>query len=284
MPAPIVPPSASDVGAIMFPRQLQRWLDTNRTTRLERTNTYVKLPAFTQANNTWNGYSDIVQTFNIESPNNMSFVGIEDELLTNANYVLCVSYQVNGAVTRYMLWDAEGSNLNQQIPLYTGQPLLKNFRFEIWNTSQGRCSQASDITFYTSVLGKFDYRYASNSALVAADSPCTTFNDTTGSNSGDKIFIISYPSGSNTKIPYNFTIGTSYSFNASAANGGDVFLTNAAGNVIATNFGSWTATSDSYYVANVVGTTTIEFNLTAATRFYFTVPLTFPANSVSANN
>jgi len=75
-----------------------------------------------------------------------------------------------------MLWSAQGANLNQNIPLYTGQSIKKNFRFEIWNTSQGVCSQATGISFYTSVLGKMDYRYASDAVLKAPDAETTVFS------------------------------------------------------------------------------------------------------------
>jgi hypothetical protein len=75
-----------------------------------------------------------------------------------------------------MLWSAQGANLNQNIPLYTGQSIKKNFRFEIWNTSQGVCSQATGISFYTSVLGKMDYRYASDAVLKACDVETTNLS------------------------------------------------------------------------------------------------------------
>lgn len=174
MSAPIIPPPISDTGANVYPRTLQRWLDVNRATKLDRTSTYINIPAFTQGANTWNGYSDIVIAFNVESPNNLSFSSYIAP--TSPNFALCVSYRVGGTVTRYMLWDATGSNLNQTIPQYTGQLILKNFRFEVWNTSQGAASMGSSFQLYTSVLGKMDYRWASDSSLVSTDSPCVVFS------------------------------------------------------------------------------------------------------------
>jgi len=176
MPTPIIPPPLTDTGAWVSPRQLQRWLDVNRVTKLDRTSTFITLPAFTQAANTWNGYSDIVMSFNCESPNNFSFSGILSLIPTNPNYVLCVSYRTGTTIVRYMLWDATGSNMNQAIPLYVGQLIKKNFRFEVWNTSQGIASQSTAIQIYTSVLGKQDYRYAVDASLVNTDTPNITFS------------------------------------------------------------------------------------------------------------
>lgn len=146
----------------------------NPVTKLTRFSTYITLPAFT-ISNTWNGYSDIVASFNCESPNNFSLTGIAMDVPSSVNYVLCISYQTNGKVTRYLLWSAQGAVMNQTIPLYVGQPILKNFRFEIWNTSQGATSQVTPINFYTSVLGKQDYRYASDGVLVGVDKENTSF-------------------------------------------------------------------------------------------------------------
>jgi len=173
---PLSPPPVADIGAWTWPRMLQKWLDVNPVTKLTRTSTYITLPAFVQGSNTWNGYSDIVESFNFEGPNNMSLTGITGNIPTNPNYTLCVSYQVNGVVTRYLIWLANGSNMNQDLVQYTNQPLLKNFRLEVWNTNQGVASQSGSINFYTSVLGLYDYRWATDSVLVAPDAPCINFN------------------------------------------------------------------------------------------------------------
>lgn len=176
MPSPIIPPPLTDTGALTNPRQLQRWLDINRITKLDKTGTYITLPSFIQSANTWNGYSDIVLSFNCESPNNFSFSGVlTSSIPFNPNYVLCVSYRIGGVVTRYILWNAIGSNMNQTIPVYTGQLIKKNFRFEIWNTSQGIASQAASINYFTSVLNSKDYRYGVDTNLVSTDSPCILF-------------------------------------------------------------------------------------------------------------
>ena len=176
MPQPLVPPPVGDTGALTYPRTLLRWLDVNPVSRLTRTNTFITLPAFTQGGSTWNGYSDIVASFNCESPNNFSIVGLTGDVPASPSYVLCVSYRIGGTVTRYLLWNAVGSNMNQTIPLYTGQPIKKNFRFEVWNTSQGAAGQATAIQFYTSVLSGQDYRYAVDSTLKVVDAENDSFS------------------------------------------------------------------------------------------------------------
>lgn len=159
------PPYAA--GSIVTPRQLNRWMDINpQNGALQRVSTTVTLPAFSVANS-WNGYSNIVASFNFEAPNNISLTNYA--IPENPNYVLCVSCRVGTIVTRYLLWDATGSNLNQTITPYTGQPLLKNFRFEVWNTSQGGVSNNSSIVFTTSKKGTIDYRYGNDVALVNGD-------------------------------------------------------------------------------------------------------------------
>ena len=175
MPFPLTPPPSNDYGALTWPRQLQRWLDDNPAGPLTRISTFIQLPIFNQGASTWNGYSDIVVSFNFEGPNNFSLKTIVPQV---TNYALCISYQVKGVVTRYLIWDAIGSNLPGTQILYTGQPIKKNFRLEIWNTSQGIASEANGYTFYTSKLGGIDYRWGNDTILVSSDiPPCTNFKD-----------------------------------------------------------------------------------------------------------
>ena len=176
MPDNTYPPFGGNAGAFTVPRQLNRWLDVNpQGGALRRCQTTITLPAFTAADE-WNGYSDIVTSFNFEAPNNFSLT-YPFSVPTSPNYVLCVSYRVGTVVARYLLWDATGSNLNQDITPYTGQPLPKNIRLEVWNTSHGASSQATDIVFMTSKLQNVDYRYGSDAALVGNDGQITAFED-----------------------------------------------------------------------------------------------------------
>lgn len=175
MPAPIVPPPANDVGALPFPRRLQRWLDVWPVTKLDRIQTYITLPAF-NINVNWQGYSDIVGAFNVEGPNNFSFAYLSNIPL-NPNYMLCVMWKDSSNKTyRYAMWRNVGEVVFFDIPLYTGQKIGKNFRFEIWSTNTATVSQTTSINFYTSVLGGFDYRWSGNVSLVTPDALVTNFN------------------------------------------------------------------------------------------------------------
>ncbi len=173
MPEQQHPPYAS--GSLTIPRTLLRWLDINfQNGPLYRTSTFVVLPAFTSTNGTWNGYSDIVAAFNFEGPNNFSLTGIT--VPPTINFTLCISYVLAGKVYRYMIWEAAGTTISQSIPMYTGQKILKNFRFEVWNTTSGNPTLSSPITFYTSVKGQVDYRYGVDTALVNTDGLVSAFS------------------------------------------------------------------------------------------------------------
>ena len=179
MPEQTYPPYVS--GALTVPRQLNRWLDINpQNGFLSRTSTVITLPVFT-TENSWNGYSNIVSSFNIESPNAISLKPFTAP--SDPNYVLCVSYRIGNVVTRYMIWDATGSVMSQTIPFYVGQPLKKNFRFEVWNTSQGAVSQATEFKFYTSKLGSIDYRFGADYALATDGGQITAFTVSTSASS-----------------------------------------------------------------------------------------------------
>ena len=133
---PTVPPPLSDTGAWSIPRTLQRWLDVNPITHLTRTQGYITLPAFNVDVN-WLGYSDIVVAFNFEGPNNFSLTGFDIEPVPMPNYLLCVMWRdSNGNVKRYKLWSGVGEVLYFHIPMYSGQKIAKNFRFEVWSISQ----------------------------------------------------------------------------------------------------------------------------------------------------
>jgi hypothetical protein len=172
MPSQTYPPYAA--GSLTIPRTLNRWLDVNaQSGALRRTQTFVTLPVFSQAV-TWRGYSEIVASFNYESPNAFSFVSA-GMLPASPNYVLCVSYRVGGVVTRYALWRGAGETFYFNCPLYDGQPILKNFRFEVWSTNSTPAVQTAALTFFTSVLGEKDYRFGVDNALVGSDAISTSF-------------------------------------------------------------------------------------------------------------
>ena len=171
---PLVPPPVGDIGALTWPRRLQRWLDDNPITRLTRASTFIQLPIFNQGVSTWNGYSDIVASFNFEGPNNISLKNIVPP--TSPNYACCVAYITGTKVTRYLLWDATSSVLPGTITPYIDQPILKNFRLEIWNTGQGAASEVNGVTIYTSKLAGMDYRYVQDGALAVTDGENVSFS------------------------------------------------------------------------------------------------------------
>ena len=188
MPEPLHPPYSA--GSLTIPRTLIRWLDINpQNGQLTRTQSYITLPAFTGNGESWNGYSDIVTSFNFEAPNNFSLL-VGSAIPVNPNYTLCISYRVGNTLTRYIIWEALGTVMPGGVKFYNGQPILKNFRFEIWSTSQGNATQAQPVTFYTSVRGGQDYRYAVDSALVGNDGQVTDFQALVSTQYNTSIFVI----------------------------------------------------------------------------------------------
>lgn len=174
MPDNTYPPYSGNSGAMVVPRQLTRWIDVNpQGGNLRRCETTITLPVFS-IGDSWNGWSDIVATFNFEATNNFSLRLLYDAPLA-PNYVLCISYHIGSTVTRYMLWEADGHTLNY--PLYNGEPIKKNFRLEVWNTSQGATSETSTFSFITSVKQNIDYRFGSDAGLATASGVVTDFDN-----------------------------------------------------------------------------------------------------------
>jgi len=112
MAQPLVPPPANDTGALTYPRQLQRWLDPNPVTKLDRVGTFLTLPSFSVTVN-WLGYSDIVAAFNFEAPNNFSLknVRMNNAAVTppNYKYIAIPTGQTGSGVTISGSGDAIGN-------------------------------------------------------------------------------------------------------------------------------------------------------------------------------
>ncbi len=174
MPYPLTPPPASDYGAFTTPRMLQRWLDVNPIGKLTRTQGFITLPAFSVAV-TWNGYSDIVASFNFEGPNNFTLYGFNVEPTPTPNYCLCISWRTNGVMNRYSLWRGAGEVFYFPVTMYSGQKIGKNFRLEIWSTNSTPAVCVTPIVIYTSVLGGVDYRWGVDFTLVSNDPINTSF-------------------------------------------------------------------------------------------------------------
>lgn len=173
MPEQSHPPYES--GALVIPRQLQRWLDVNpQNGPLRRTEKYISIPSFNIVH-AWNGYSEIVGEYHFEAPNNFSLkIPHDGDVISlGTNYTLCVSYvNSDNSVVRYSLIRGAGDIFYFDLPVYNGQLIKKNFRIEIWNTSQVTCSDTSTTNIYTSVLGSQDYRYGVDSVLKQANPLC----------------------------------------------------------------------------------------------------------------
>lgn len=170
---PLHPPYVPQ--AISQPRQLNRWLDVNaQNGPLGRTQTYITLPAFSQAVS-WRGYSEIAVAFNFEGPNNLSLRSNFTAPLA-PNYVLCIMWEDSLRVThRYALWRGVGEKFYFDCPLYTGQLIKKNFRLEVWSTNSTPAIQTTPINLFTSVLGNEDYRWGTDFKLVSNDTPTTVW-------------------------------------------------------------------------------------------------------------
>ncbi len=133
MPQPVAPPPSDEAGAILNPRQLQRWLDVNPVPVLTRTKSYITLPAFSVTAG-FKGYSEIVAAFNYAASNNFTLKSVT--VPASPNYVACVMWvDSEYNVYRYRLWENVGEVFYFDIPLYTNQKIGKNFRIEIWNVT-----------------------------------------------------------------------------------------------------------------------------------------------------
>lgn len=171
MPEPTYSPPADEAGAIISPRQLNRWIDVNPIAKLTRTRGYFTMPAFS-VTATWRDYSDIVAAFNFTATNNFTLLTVD--VPVSANYFLCIMWHENGTVHRYSLWEDVGEVTYFYIPPYAGQKIAKNFRLEIWSMA-ATASQATAITMLTSVLGVYDYMYADDFVVATQPGIITAF-------------------------------------------------------------------------------------------------------------
>jgi len=176
MPEQSYPPFQSDTGAVIQPRQLNRWIDVSpQGGALKRTMSYLTVPLFS-VSNTWLGYSQIIGAFNIEAPNNFNLKSFEAP--TDPNYMLCISWiNADYTVSRYALWKNVGEVIYFDCPLYDGEVVKKNFRFEIWNTNDTPIEQTTALNFFTSVRGAFDYMWSNDYVLEDSGTIITSFGD-----------------------------------------------------------------------------------------------------------
>lgn len=94
------------------------------------------------------------------------------------NYMLTISWvDGNNNMFRYAMWKGVGEVVFENIPLYSGQKIAKNFRFEVWSTDLVTVGQLTPLQFTTSVLQAIDYRYGVDNTLVNSDPIVTSFKD-----------------------------------------------------------------------------------------------------------
>lgn len=177
MPDNTYPPPASDVGAVIVPRQLLRWLDRHsQGGAMMRTMTTITVPAFTTTH-VYDDHPDITRAFNFEADNNFTLKAITQP--SDVNYALVISWLEDDLLHSYLLWDSTvtgyTATMAQRLPAYTGQLIKKNFRLEIWNTATELAEQAIPLTLYTSVRGNLDYRFGTDAALSEVESTISDF-------------------------------------------------------------------------------------------------------------
>jgi hypothetical protein len=167
MPSPSNPPF--EAGALLQPRQLQRWLDCNKVNKLTRAETYLELPAFSIITS-WRGYSEIIGVFNFASERNFTFKNLEAPL--NPNYVACVAWlDDSGNMVRYSLWRHDDDVFYFPLAPYTKQKVKHNFRIEIWSVRLTDYSTITSLTFAGCSLATFNTTFTkvSSTSWTAAD-------------------------------------------------------------------------------------------------------------------
>lgn len=151
------------------PRRLNRWLDVNsQNGPLTRTAKYIVIPQIPAIDHTWTGISDLVGVVYYNSPKNFSLKAIPYAYTKNFNFLMCLAYLIDdGEVVRYVINDIARPTFFLDAPVYKGQMIGKNFRFEIWSIDGSSPVTASNSpVLYTSVAGDYDYRFADDDALV----------------------------------------------------------------------------------------------------------------------
>lgn len=249
------------------PRVLDRWLDINsQNGPLSRVQMYFTLPTFS-VGVTWRGYSDIVAAFNFESPNSFSLTvsgptanqpnTVRYTVPTNPNYTLCISWHDSeGNMYRYSLWRADGDVIYFNLPVYTGQLIKKNCRFEVWSTLASPATNTAATNFYSSVQGNIDYRFGTDGQLAVSDGLVTNFN------------------AANIIPPSPPVVATDWWVGSAIIHAGTTFFTwppSAGTGNIAVTFGSVTVdTAPPLSLVTTVGqiTATLSSNVTAIKNFY----------------
>jgi hypothetical protein len=151
------------------PRRLNRWLDVNsQNGPLTRTAKYLVIPQIPAIDHVWNGFSDIVGVIYYDSPKNFSIKAIPYAYTSKFNFLMCIAWlESDGVVYRYVINDVERPLFYLNAPVYNGQMIGRNMRFEIWSLSAALpYTDSNSPVLYTSVSGEYDYRFGDDDALT----------------------------------------------------------------------------------------------------------------------
>lgn len=106
------------------------WNNINPVERVEWIRGHFFIPTFSYVAPAWQGASVISLQFNYTATRTFGIKTLPTKPV-GANFVPTIKYRVGLNVYRYKLWDDDRVVL--QAPLYTNQPIKKNFVVEIWN-------------------------------------------------------------------------------------------------------------------------------------------------------
>jgi len=150
---------------VVQPRVLDRWLDVNsQNGPLQRFQYYFDIPTF-NVSKIFYQVADLVIDFWYQAPNNFSLILPVFPII---NSLLCVAWvDENGNVRRYKLNTNPDVIMPEDVPQYTDQLIMKNFRIEVWNTDEPPTILEEPIRIYTTVRGNRDYRYSDDKPIAS---------------------------------------------------------------------------------------------------------------------
>ena len=182
---------------VVQPRVLDRWLDVNsQNGPLQRFQYYFDIPTF-NVSKIFYQVADLVIDFWYQAPNNFSLILPVFPII---NSLLCIAWvDDNGNVRRYKLNTNPDVIMPEDVPQYTDQLIMKNFRIEVWNTNEPPTILEEPIRIYTTVRGNRDYRYSDDKPIASVS---VTDNNFYSPNNGE------YPPTMNLPLTFPNTIIT----------------------------------------------------------------------------
>ena len=93
---------------------------------------YFSLPVFALSGHTWLGYTELVRQYNYNATTRFVVPTLPSKP-SGVTFLLCIRWRVGEVVTRYKMWDDEGTALGLVgAPIYSGQVIPKNFVLEVF--------------------------------------------------------------------------------------------------------------------------------------------------------